>query len=109
MYSLMEIYPFVALVNLATSLFLYISIFSDYIRPWPKIAKLGYAVLSGVLLLESVMNLFISPPLPYQQEIYAVKHLALFVIGSALCFFIVQRKKKWESCHTCTPITNTGN
>ena len=105
----MEIYPFVSTINLITSLFLYISIFSDFLKHWPKLAKLGYAVLIGVLLIESVMNLLMSPPLPYQQEIYVVKHFALFVIGSALCFFIFQKKKNWDHCHSCTLITNTGN
>ncbi len=105
----MEIYPFVSTLNLLTSLFLYISIFSEFIKPWPKLAKLGYAVLTGVLLVESVMNLLVAPPLPYQQEIYVVKHFALFVIGSALCFFIFQKKKSWDHCHSCTLVTNTGN
>jgi len=108
MQPFMEIYPFVSIVNLLTSLFLYISIFSDFIKHWPKIAKLGYAVLSGALLVESVMNLLIAPPLPYQQELYVVKHLALFVISLTLCFFIFQKKKLWDSCHSCTVLTNTG-
>lgn len=99
MQHLIEFYPFVSLVNLATSLFLYMSIFSDYIKPWPKFAKLGYAILTGVLLVESLMNLIVSPPLPYQEEIYVVKHIALFLIGSALCFFMFKKKQRWEHTH----------
>ena len=103
----MEIYPFVALINILTSLFLYISIFSDFIKPWPKLAKLGYAVLTGVLLLESMMSLIVAPPLPYTEELYVVKHIALFVIGSALCFFILQKKRHWEHDHASSLITTT--
>lgn len=109
MQPFMEIYPFVAFVNLSTSLFLYLSIFSEFIKPWPKLAKLGYALLSGVLLIESVLNILIAPPLPYQQELYVVKHFALFIIGSALCFFVFKKKKHWEHCHSCTLVTSTGN
>lgn len=99
MHPFMEIYPFVAVINILTSLFLYISIFSDFIKPWPKLAKLGYAVLTGVLLLESLMSLIVSPPLPYTEELYVVKHIALFIIGAALCFFIIQKKRHWEHDH----------
>lgn len=104
----MEIYQFVYIVNTATSLFLYASIFSDYIKPWPKFAKLGYAILTGVLLVESMMNLVFAPPLPYQEEIYLVKHTALFIIGSALCFFMFKKKKKWEHNHPVISATYTA-
>lgn len=107
MHPFMEIYPFVALINVLTSLFLYISIFSDFIKPWPKLAKLGYAVLTGVLLLESMMSLIMAPPLPYTEELYVVKHIALFVIGAALCFFILQKKRHWEHDRASSLITTT--
>ncbi len=107
MHPFMEIYPFVALINILTSLFLYISIFSDFIKPWPKLAKLGYAVLTGVLLLESMMSLIVAPPLPYTEGLYVVKHIALFVIGAALCFFILQKKRHWEHDHARSLITTT--
>ena len=86
------------LVNLATSLFLYMSIFSEYIKPWPRLARLGYALLAGSLLIESALALIYTPP-PYKEEFRFIESLALLVVGLSLSAFTLWTRHCWFKTH----------
>jgi hypothetical protein len=87
------------LVNLVTSLFLYLSIFSAYVKPWPKAAKLGYAVLAGTLLVESILCILYTPP-PYKAELRFVESMALLIIGLSLSAFTLWKRHCWVKEHS---------
>ena len=86
------------IVNLATSLFLYLSIFSEYVKPWPRTAKLGYAALAGLLLIEAVLSFLFNPP-PYQEELKILKHVALLILGLSLSAVMLWKRHCWYLTH----------
>ena len=85
-------------INLAASLFLYISIFSDYVKHWPRLAKLGYALLSGSLLIEAILSVLFYPP-PFQEEIRAAKSIAILILSVSLSAVMLWKRHSWRVHH----------